>query len=114
LFLAFGLVALIIFIFLRDWRSTLIPLVAIPVSIISAFFIMYLGNFSINVLTLLGLVLAIGLVVDDAIVVLENIYSKIEKGMNPVQAQGKDQTKFISRSFQLRLRWRPCSCRFCF
>src|SRR5688500_10437893 len=86
LFLAFGLVALIIFIFLRDWRSTLIPLVAIPVSIISAFFIMYLGNFSINVLTLLGLVLAIGLVVDDAIVVLENIYSKIEKGMSPLEA----------------------------
>jgi multidrug efflux pump len=96
LFLAFGLVALIIFIFLRDWRSTLIPLVAIPVSIISAFFIMYLGEFSINVLTLLGLVLAIGLVVDDAIVVLENIYSKIEKGMNPIQAarKGADEIYF--------------------
>jgi multidrug efflux pump len=96
LFLAFGLVALIIFIFLRDWRSTLIPLVAIPVSIISAFFIMYLGDFSINVLTLLGLVLAIGLVVDDAIVVLENIYSKIEKGMNPIQAarKGADEIYF--------------------
>ena len=96
LFLAFGLVALIIFIFLRDWRSTLIPLVAIPVSIISAFFIMYLGNFSINVLTLLGLVLAIGLVVDDAIVVLENIYSKIEKGMSPLQAarKGSDEIYF--------------------
>jgi multidrug efflux pump len=96
LFLAFGLVALIIFIFLRDWRSTLIPLVAIPVSIISAFFIMYLANFSINVLTLLGLVLAIGLVVDDAIVVLENIYSKIEKGMSPLQAarKGSDEIYF--------------------
>jgi multidrug efflux pump len=89
LFLAFGLVTLIIFIFLRDWRSTLIPLVAIPVSIVSAFFIMYLADFSINVLTLLGLVLAIGLVVDDAIVVLENIYSKIEKGMAPVEAARK-------------------------
>ena len=86
LLLAFGLVALIIFIFLRDWRSTIIPLVAIPVSIISAFFIMYIGNFSINVLTLLGLVLAIGLVVDDAIVVLENIYSKVEQGMSPIEA----------------------------
>src|SRR5688500_7428994 len=96
LFLAFGLVALIIFIFLRDWRSTVIPLVAIPVSIISAFFIMYLGNFSINVLTLLGLVLAIGLVVDDAIVVLENIYSKIEQGMHPVTAarKGSDEIYF--------------------
>jgi multidrug efflux pump len=76
-------------VFLRDWRSTIIPLVAIPVSIISAFFIMYIGNFSINVLTLLGLVLAIGLVVDDAIVVLENIYSKVEEGMTPLQAARK-------------------------
>lgn len=89
LLLAFGLVTLIIFIFLRDWRSTLIPLVAIPVSIISAFFIMYLGDFSINVLTLLGMVLAIGLVVDDAIVVLENIYSKVEEGMKPLEAARK-------------------------
>src|ERR1041384_4101804 len=80
LLLAFGLVAMIIFIFLRDWRSTIIPLVAIPVSIISAFFIMYIADFSINVLTLLALVLAIGLVVDDAIVVLENIHRRIEQG----------------------------------
>src|SRR5688572_1012450 len=96
LFLAFILVALIIFIFLRDWRSTVIPLVAIPVSIISAFFIMYLADFSINVLTLLALVLAIGLVVDDAIVVLENIYSKIEKGMSPVAAarEGSNEIYF--------------------
>lgn len=96
LILAFVLVALIIFIFLRDWRSTLIPLVAIPVSIISAFFIMYIADFSINVLTLLGLVLAIGLVVDDAIVVLENIYAKIEKGMHPMEAarKGSDEIYF--------------------
>lgn len=96
LLLAFALVALIIFIFLRDWRSTIIPLVAIPVSIISAFFIMYIADFSINVLTLLGLVLAIGLVVDDAIVVLENIYSKIEQGMTPIQAarKGSDEIYF--------------------
>jgi multidrug efflux pump len=96
LLLAFGLVAMIIFIFLRDWRSTIIPLVAIPVSIISAFFIMYICNFSINVLTLLGLVLAIGLVVDDAIVVLENIYSKVEEGMTPLQAarKGSDEIYF--------------------
>ena len=105
LFLAFGLVALIIFIFLRDWRSTIIPLVAIPVSIISAFFIMYLGNFSINVLTLLGLVLAIGLVVDDAIVVLENIYSKIEKGMSPLEAarKGSDEIYFAVISTTITL-----------
>ncbi|NML41029.1 efflux RND transporter permease subunit [Chitinophaga sp. G-6-1-13] len=89
LFIAFGLVVLIIFLFLRDWRSTIIPVLAIPVSILSAFFIMYIAGFSINVLTLLGLVLAIGLVVDDAIVVLENIYKKVEEGMTPVQAAFK-------------------------
>lgn len=89
IFVAFGLVILIIFLFLRDWRSTIIPVLAIPVSIISAFFIMFAAGYSINVLTLVGLILAIGLVVDDAIVVLENIYSKIEKGMNPFEAAFK-------------------------
>jgi len=84
--LAFALVILIIFFFFRDWRTTLIPIIAIPVSLIGAFFIMYLANFSINVLTLLGIVLAIGIVVDDAIVVLENIYRRIESGMNPIEA----------------------------
>ena len=86
LLIAFGLVVLVIFLFLRDWRSTLIPMLAIPVSIIGTFLIMDLAGFSINVLTLLGLVLAIGLVVDDAIVVLENIYAKIEQGRPPVEA----------------------------
>ena len=80
------LVTLIIFLFLRDWRSTIIPLTAIPVSLIGVFFFMYLVGFSINVLTLLGIVLSIGLVVDDAIVVLENIYSKIEEGLSPWKA----------------------------
>jgi multidrug efflux pump len=89
IFIAFGLVILIIFLFLRDWRSTIIPILAIPVSIISAFFIMFIAGFSINVLTLVGIILAIGLVVDDAIVVLENIYSKIEAGMNPFEAAFK-------------------------
>jgi len=83
---AFALVVMIIFLFLRDWRTTLIPVFAIPISLIGTFFIMYSAGFSINVLTLLGLVLAIGLVVDDAIVVLENIYSKIEDGMDPIEA----------------------------
>ncbi|MFY0255475.1 efflux RND transporter permease subunit [Chitinophaga sp. 30R24] len=95
LILAFALVSLIIFIFLRDWRSTLIPLVAIPVSIISAFFIMYVAGYSINVLTLLGLVLAIGLVVDDAIVVLENIYTKVEEGMSPKEAAIKGSNEIV-------------------
>ena len=74
---------------MRNWRSTLIPVVAIPISLISAFFIMYLASFSINILTLLGIVLATGLVVDDAIVVLENIYQKIEQGMSPREAAFK-------------------------
>ncbi|MFA6977848.1 MAG: efflux RND transporter permease subunit [Ignavibacteriaceae bacterium] len=87
--LAFALVILIIFFFLRDWRTTLIPIIAIPVSLIGAFFIMYLAKFSINTLTLLGIVLAIGIVVDDAIVVLENIYKKVEQGMNPIEASTK-------------------------
>ncbi len=86
IFIAFILVAIIIFAFLRDWRTTLIPIIVIPVSLIGAFFIMYLAGFTINVLTLLAVVLAIGLVVDDAIVMMENIYVKIEKGMTPKQA----------------------------
>ncbi|MGE5383640.1 MAG: efflux RND transporter permease subunit [Omnitrophica WOR_2 bacterium] len=86
IYLAFFLVVFIIFLFLRDWRTTLIPVIAIPISLIGAFFVMYLMNFTINVLTLLGIVLAIGLVVDDAIVVLENIYTKIEKGIPPLKA----------------------------
>ena len=86
LILALILVVLVIFFFLRDWRTTLVPVVVIPVSLIGTFFVLYLAGFSINILTLLGLVLAIGLVVDDAIVVLENIYAKIERGMDPIQA----------------------------
>ncbi|HNW48489.1 MAG: efflux RND transporter permease subunit [Bacteroidales bacterium] len=80
---AFLLVVLIIFLFLRNWRTTLIPIIAIPISLIGTFFIMYLAGFSINILTLLAMVLSIGLVVDDAIVVMENIYTKIERGMEP-------------------------------
>ncbi|MDX9781575.1 MAG: efflux RND transporter permease subunit [Bacteroidales bacterium] len=83
---AFLLVILIIFLFLRNWRTTLIPIIAIPISVIGAFFIMYIAGFSINILTLLAIVLSIGLVVDDAIVVMENIYTKIEKGMDPKEA----------------------------
>lgn len=83
---AFVLVVLIIFLFLRDWRSTLIPVITIPISVIGSFFIMYVAGFSINVLTLLAIVLSIGIVVDDAIVVLENIYTKIEAGMTPLKA----------------------------
>ena len=83
---AIVLVAVVIFFFLRSFRAALIPLVTIPVSLIGAFALMLLAGFSINTLTLLALVLAIGLVVDDAIVVLENIYRHIENGMKPIEA----------------------------
>ncbi len=85
-YVAFILVIIIIFLFLRDWRVTLVPCIVIPVSLIGAFFIMYIAGFSINVLSMLAVVLAVGLVVDDAIVMTENIYVRIEKGMEPVQA----------------------------
>src|SRR5690606_17944962 len=80
------LVILIIFLFLRSWRATLIPLVTIPVSLIGACALMALMGFTINTLTLLAMVLAIGLVVDDAIVMLENIHRHIEEGMQPLAA----------------------------
>ncbi len=80
------LVILIIFLFLRDWRATIVPLTTIPVSLIGTFAIMAVLGFSINILTLLALVLAVGLVVDDAIVVLENIYRRIEDGERPIHA----------------------------
>lgn len=84
--LAVGLVVLIIFAFLRTVRSTLVPAVVIPISLIGGFFVMYVAGYSVNVLTLLAMVLAIGLVVDDTIIVLENIYAKLEQGMPARQA----------------------------
>ncbi|MBS1554565.1 MAG: efflux RND transporter permease subunit [Bacteroidota bacterium] len=91
--IAFCLVLSIIFLFLRDWRTTVIPIATIPISLIGSFFVMYLLGFTINVLTLLGIVLAIGIVVDDAIVVLENIYVKVEEGENPEEAARKGSTE---------------------
>jgi multidrug efflux pump len=85
-FEAMLLVVLVIFLFLRNWRAVLIPIVTIPVSLIGSFAIMYALGFTINILSLLAIVLAIGLVVDDAIVMLENIYRHIEEGMEPYQA----------------------------
>lgn len=93
--IAFGLVLLIIFLFLRDWRTTLIPIIAIPISLIGTFFIMYISDFSINILTLLGIVLATGLVVDDAIVVMENIYTRVEAGEDPTTAAHKGSKEII-------------------
>jgi len=86
IYLAFFLVVVIIFLFLRDWRTTILPILVIPVSLVGSFFIMYAAGYTINVLTLLAIVLSIGLVVDDAIVMMENIYVKIEQGMNPREA----------------------------
>lgn len=93
--IAFLLVVIVIFLFLRDWRTTLIPIIAIPISLIGTFFIMYAMDFSINILTLLGIVLATGLVVDDAIVVMENIYTRVENGEDPKEASHKGSKEII-------------------
>ena len=86
IYIAFFLVIIIIFLFLRDWRATLVPVVVIPVSLVGAFFVMYVAGFTINVLSMLAVVLAVGLVVDDAIIMAENIYVRIERGINPKEA----------------------------
>jgi HAE1 family hydrophobic/amphiphilic exporter-1 len=83
LFIALALVILVVFIFIQDWRAALIPTIAIPVSLVGAFIVFPMIGFTINVLSLLGLVLAIGIVVDDAIVVVEAVQVKIEEGMDP-------------------------------
>jgi multidrug efflux pump len=93
--IAFLLVLMVIFVFLRHWRTTIIPMLAIPISLIGAFFIMYLAGFSINILTLLAIVLSTGIVVDDAIVVLENIYKRIEKGVDPIEAGHKGSKEIL-------------------
>jgi multidrug efflux pump len=102
---AMVLVVGVIFLFLRNWRATLIPFVTIPVSLIGAFIFLYAMGFTINVLTLLGLVLAIGLVVDDAIVMLENIYRHIEEGMPPYDAaiKGAKEIGFAVMAMTLTL-----------
>jgi multidrug efflux pump len=99
------LVILMIYLFLRDWRATLVPLVAIPVSLVGTFAVMHWLGFTINVLTLLALVLAVGLVVDDAIVMLENIYRRIEEGEAPIHASifGARQVAFAIISTTLTL-----------
>jgi len=94
LLIAIFLVVLIIFLFFRNWIIALRPLIDIPVSLIGTFFVMYLFGFSVNVLSLLGIVLATGLVVDDGIVVTENIFKRIEKGMDKYQA-AKEGTREI-------------------
>ncbi len=99
------LVIIIIFLFFRDWLIAIRPLIDIPVSLIATFFIMYLFGFSINVLTLLAIVLATGLVVDDGIVVTENIYKKVEEGMSPIEAaiKGSNEIFFAVISISVTL-----------
>src|SRR6476660_9388696 len=111
LLISISLVVLIIYLFFRDWLIAIRPLIDIPVSLIGAFFIMYICGFTINVLTLLGIVLATGLVVDDGIVVTENIYKKMEAGMNKWQAakQGSREIYFavIATSITLAVIFLP-------
>lgn len=99
------LVTLIIYLFFRDWSIALRPLLDIPVSLIATFFIMYIFGFSINVLTLLAIVLATGLVVDDGIVVTENIFKKVEEGMSPIEAaiKGSNEIFFAVISISVTL-----------
>ncbi|SDD93839.1 hydrophobic/amphiphilic exporter-1, HAE1 family/multidrug efflux pump [Pricia antarctica] len=89
------LVILVIFLFFRNWSLALRPLIDIPVSLIATFFVMWMFGFSINVLTLLAIVLATGLVVDDGIVVTENIYKKVEEGMHPIEAAVKGSNEIF-------------------
>ncbi|HZY80711.1 MAG TPA: efflux RND transporter permease subunit, partial [Cyclobacteriaceae bacterium] len=111
LLLSFVLVVLIIYLFFRDFLIAIRPLIDIPVSLVATFFIMYLCGFSINVLTMLGIVLATGLVVDDGIVVTENIYKKLEQGMNKYRAakEGSKEIFFavISTSITLAVVFLP-------
>lgn len=95
LIIAIALVVFIIYFFFRDWSIAFRPLIDIPVSLIATFFIMYLCGFSVNVLTLLAIVLATGLVVDDGIVVTENIYKKVEEGMSPFEAAVKGSNEIF-------------------
>ncbi|SHI75070.1 efflux RND transporter permease subunit [Flavobacterium terrae] len=105
LLLSVILVVLIIYLFFRDWAIAFRPLIDIPVSLIATFFIMYLCGFSVNVLTLLAIVLATGLVVDDGIVVTENIFKKVEEGMSPIEAaiKGSNEIFFAVISISITL-----------
>ncbi|TKC13196.1 efflux RND transporter permease subunit [Pedobacter polaris] len=103
--IALVLVILIIYLFFRDWAIAFRPLIDIPVSLIATFFIMYIFGFSINVLTLLAIVLATGLVVDDGIVVTENIFKKVEEGLSPIEAaiKGSNEIFFAVISISITL-----------
>ena len=108
------LVVLVIFLFLGSWRATLIPAVTVPICLLATFAVLWVFGFSINLLTLLALVLAIGLVVDDAIVVLENVYHRIEEGEPPLAA-AYHGTRQVGFAVHLDDDWwsARCSCRSC-
>ena len=111
LVLAF-LAALVVLLFLRNWRSTVIAAISIPASIVSTFALMWAMDFTLNINTLLGLTLAVGIVIDDAIVVLENIYRLMEeKGLPPAQAALEAPARSGSPCWRRRCRWSRCSCR---
>jgi len=111
LLISFGFVVLVIFFFFRDWLTAIRPLIDIPISLVATFFVMYISGFSINILTLLGIVLATGLVVDDGIVVTENIFRKLEEGLPIKQAalEGSKEIFFavISTSITLAIVFLP-------
>ena len=111
LMISFAFVVLVIFFFFRDWLTAIRPLIDIPISLVATFFIMYISGFSINILTLLGIVLATGLVVDDGIVVTENIFRKLEEGLPIKQAalEGSKEIFFavISTSITLAIVFLP-------
>lgn len=105
IFEAILLVVLVVFMFLRSFRAALIPLITVPISLIGSLFIMYMCGFTINCMTLMSMVLAIGLVVDDAIVILENVYKYIEKGFSPIKAaiEGTKEVSFAVIAMTLTL-----------
>jgi HAE1 family hydrophobic/amphiphilic exporter-1 len=107
---AIVLVILVVFLFLQGWRATLIPLLAVPVSLVGTFAMFPLFGFSVNTLSLLGLVLAIGIVVDDAIVVVEAVEHHIEHGLSPHDATLKAMEEVSGPSWPSPSSWRPCSC----
>ena len=110
---AIGLVILVVFIFLQNWRATLIPLLTVPVAVIGTFALFPLLGFSINITSMFGLVLAIGIVVDDAIVVVEAVQRHIDDGMAPQAGHGARHVgSFRHRWWRSRSFWRRCSSRW--
>ena len=109
---AFVLVMIVVFVFLQGFRATIIPMIAIPVSLVATFAVMAAFGFSINTLTLCGLVLAIGLVVDDAIIVVENVEKFLERGMRPLEATRAAMAEITDADrHDHAWCWPPCSSR---